>query len=74
MSANHPRDCWYVAATNGEISFEPLGRRLLHQPVMLYTQESGDVTSVLKARQIVESMLVMNGRTTVSSENSTEDL
>ncbi|MEE3062438.1 MAG: aromatic ring-hydroxylating dioxygenase subunit alpha [Actinomycetota bacterium] len=41
MSANYPHDCWYVAASTEEVSREPLGRRLLDTPIMLYRLESG---------------------------------
>ena len=46
MIANYPRDCWYVAAVGDEIGREPLSRRLLDRPVVLYRQQSGQVVAL----------------------------
>jgi len=46
MKPNYPLNCWYVAATSDEVGRQPLGRRLLDRPVVLYRRESGDVTAL----------------------------
>ena len=46
MTANYPRDCWYVAAVSDEIGRAPLGRRLLDRRVVLYRQESGEIVAL----------------------------
>ena len=35
------KNCWYVAASSGEVSRKPLGRILLNEPVVLYRREDG---------------------------------
>jgi vanillate O-demethylase monooxygenase subunit len=46
MRPNYPFNCWYVAATSDEVGGEPLGRRLLGIPVVLYRGSSGDVVAM----------------------------
>ena len=46
MSANYPRNCWYVAARSEEVGRELLARRLLDLPVVLYREESGTVVAL----------------------------
>ena len=46
MTANYPFNCWYVAATSGEIEQAPFGRRLLGLPVVLYRRGSGEVVAM----------------------------
>jgi vanillate O-demethylase monooxygenase subunit len=46
MIANYPRNCWYVAAVSDEVGREPLSRRLLDRPVVLYRQESGQIVAL----------------------------
>lgn len=46
MTANYPRDCWYVAATTDEIGVKPLSRRMLDRQVVLYRQPSGQIVAL----------------------------
>jgi vanillate O-demethylase monooxygenase subunit len=46
MKPNYPFNCWYVAATSDEVGREPLGRRLLNTPVVLYRTDSGEVVAM----------------------------
>ncbi len=46
MSPNYPYNCWYVGATSDEIGSQPLGRRLLGRPVVLYRAPSGEVVAM----------------------------
>lgn len=46
MRPNYPFNCWYVAATSDEVGHEPLGRRLLGIPVVLYRTESGNAVAM----------------------------
>jgi vanillate O-demethylase monooxygenase subunit len=43
--SNYPKKCWYVAATNDEITESPLGRRLLGEDVVLWRGASGRVNA-----------------------------
>ncbi len=52
---NYPLNCWYVAATSGEVGRQLLGRRLLDEHVLLYRQESGTVVA-LEDRCVHRSM------------------
>jgi phenylpropionate dioxygenase-like ring-hydroxylating dioxygenase large terminal subunit len=45
LASTCPLNCWYVAATSDEVGDQPLGRRLLDRPVVLYRQESGSVAA-----------------------------
>ncbi|MCX2932364.1 Rieske 2Fe-2S domain-containing protein [Mycobacterium sp. CVI_P3] len=45
MTANYPRNCWYVAATVDEVTSTPLGRRLVAEDVVLWRSQSGRVTA-----------------------------
>jgi phenylpropionate dioxygenase-like ring-hydroxylating dioxygenase large terminal subunit len=42
---NHPKKCWYVAATCDEITKSPVGRRLLGEDVVLWRGASGRVNA-----------------------------
>jgi len=46
MKRNYPLNCWYVAATSDELGRDPLGRRLLDTPVVLYRRESGQAVAM----------------------------
>lgn len=46
MRPNYPFNCWYVAATSGEVGQELLARRLLGVAVVLYRRESGEVVAM----------------------------
>jgi vanillate O-demethylase monooxygenase subunit len=46
MRPNYPFNCWYVAATSGEVGQGLLARRLLDKPVVLYRKHSGDVVAM----------------------------
>jgi vanillate O-demethylase monooxygenase subunit len=46
MRPNYPFNCWYVAATSDEVGQDPLGRRLLGIPVVLYRTGSGDLAAM----------------------------
>src|SRR5262245_8334877 len=46
MIANYPRNCWYAAAVSDEVGRQPLSRRLLDRPVVLYRQESGQIVAL----------------------------
>jgi vanillate O-demethylase monooxygenase subunit len=39
-------DCWYVAALGSEVTRQPLGRRLLGLPVVLFRQSDGTVAAL----------------------------
>jgi vanillate monooxygenase len=41
-----PRNAWYVAAGREEIGSEPLGRKLLGKPVVLYRKTDGSVVAM----------------------------
>ncbi|MDT0353793.1 aromatic ring-hydroxylating dioxygenase subunit alpha [Pseudonocardia charpentierae] len=43
---NYPLNCWYVAATSGEVGRTMLTREILGRPVLLYRQESGEVVAL----------------------------
>ncbi len=45
-SRSYPLNCWYVAATSGEVDRSLLARQLLDQPVLLYRQASGTVVAL----------------------------
>lgn len=49
MTANYPHDCWYVAATGDEVSDQPLRRRLLDRPIVLYRTASGKTVALTDA-------------------------
>ncbi|MGO9035220.1 Rieske 2Fe-2S domain-containing protein [Mycobacterium sp.] len=46
MKPNYPFNCWYVAATSGEVGQGLLARRLLDKPVVLYRRGSGEVVAM----------------------------
>jgi vanillate O-demethylase monooxygenase subunit len=46
MKSNYPFNCWYVAATSGEVAHGVLGRRLLGIPVVLYRRAAGEVVAM----------------------------
>jgi phenylpropionate dioxygenase-like ring-hydroxylating dioxygenase large terminal subunit len=46
MTANYPSNCWYVVATSDEVGREPLARRALDTPVVLYRSEAGAVVAL----------------------------
>ena len=41
IARSYPANCWYVVATSDEVGREPLGRRLLDLPVVLYRTTAG---------------------------------
>lgn len=43
---NYPSNCWWVAASTGEVTRTPLSRWLLERPVVLFRTEDGDVTAL----------------------------
>jgi phenylpropionate dioxygenase-like ring-hydroxylating dioxygenase large terminal subunit len=43
---NYPRNAWYAAATGDEVGEQPIGRRLLDTPVVLYRTSSGTVAAL----------------------------
>lgn len=43
---NYPLDCWWVAATSGEITRKPLGRWLLDTPIVLFRTQAGEVVAL----------------------------
>lgn len=45
MTANYPKNCWYVAATADEVTATPLGRRLLGDDVVLWRAASGRLSA-----------------------------
>jgi len=45
-TANYPLDCWYIAATSGEVGATPIGRTLLDQPVVLYRTQDDEVAAL----------------------------
>ncbi|TSE00428.1 Rieske 2Fe-2S domain-containing protein [Skermania sp. ID1734] len=46
MRPNYPFNCWYVAATSGEVGEDFLARRLLDVPVLLYRRSTGEVVAM----------------------------
>lgn len=45
MSANYPRNCWYVAAMSDDVGTTPLARQFLDDPVVLWRGATGRVTA-----------------------------
>lgn len=41
----HPRNAWYVAAWDHEVTRTPMSRRIANRPVAMYRTEDGDVVS-----------------------------
>ena len=46
MTANYPRNCWYVAATVDEVTIAPFGRRLLGDDIVLWRGASGRLSAL----------------------------
>lgn len=49
MTANYPRNCWYVAATSTEVTNTPLSRRVAGEDVVLW-RSAGDQVAAFENR------------------------
>lgn len=46
VTANYPRNCWWVATTSDKVGREPLALTMLDMPVVLYRKEDGSVAAL----------------------------
>lgn len=45
MNANYPKNCWYVAATIGEVTETPIARRIAGEEVVVWRSAGGQVSA-----------------------------